>query len=440
LTGKHEKTVRTLLILDALRGIDSTGVAVIGHHSDVKIAKSLGNPYNLLDSKAFDRALAGRNCVIIGHNRWATQGKVNTLNAHPFHVGGIVGAHNGTLTNKYVLPDAKDFDVDSENLIHVMDKIGVPEAIGMVAGAWALVWYNTELGTINFLRNEERPLYFTMTEDNVIFWASERWMLEVALSRESVKHHEIVPLEVDTWLSIEIDDKDFLGKPHATPVKSKVAKPIPFQGQQTHYRKGWANEALNQTKTPVAEAAAKKSEPDSTTALSIIDQKVLDSTTKSVVPFPGPNPYKPAESVFLEVVGVGIDRSNATYYVCRDRNWPAHNIRLYKMPKDTIDFMGKHIECNIHQYRYTDKAGAYYKVEHSSVFLVDIKADKQEMFQDAKGKLITKAEWNHKYGTCAFCTGYVDPETAFKFTHEGETLCHICAEDKEVLACTNVKN
>src|SRR3546814_12623264 len=44
------------------------------------------------------RSLSGYNSkAFIGHNRAATLGKVNGLNAHPFRYDNIMGAHNGTL-------------------------------------------------------------------------------------------------------------------------------------------------------------------------------------------------------------------------------------------------------------------------------------------------------------------------------------------------------
>jgi hypothetical protein len=423
LTAKNEKSIRTLLILDALRGIDSTGIAVVSRQGDVKIAKEVGDPYQLFDTKRYDKAISGINSVIIGHNRWATQGRINATNAHPFDVGDIVGAHNGTLNNKYHLHDHSLFDVDSENIFHSMSKKGVPETVGIMDGAWALVWYDKTDKTINFLRNKERPLYITMTEDDVLYWASEEWMLSIGLSREGIKYKEIVELETDQWMSIELAANGQLGKPHITPCATKSVKPV-YQ-QHSNYRQGWANTG-NVTKAVVEEN------------MTVIDQtplipKATDSTSKSLtLPFVGPNPYKPQETVYLEVVGAGLDRQGAHYWVCRDRNYPENNIRLYKKNNDTIDYLGKFIECHIHQFRFTDKSGAYYKVEHSSVFLTEIGERKDVMFQDSKGKLITKGEWNDKHGVCAWCTGHVDPAQDFKFTSEGEAVCHLCVADKEV--------
>jgi hypothetical protein len=44
-----------------------------------------------------------RHRVLMCHTRQATSGKVCRENAHPFHVGGVVAAHNGIVYNEYEL-------------------------------------------------------------------------------------------------------------------------------------------------------------------------------------------------------------------------------------------------------------------------------------------------------------------------------------------------
>ena len=138
LTGTEEKILTNLLIVDSLRGTDSTGVAVINRVDDVKVAKAVGNPFELVESRAYTNALVGANKVIIGHNRYGTQGKINRRNAHPFEFDMLVGAHNGTLRSKHKLDDSRNFDVDSENLYHHIDKLGLYSAMEhlKVLGAW----------------------------------------------------------------------------------------------------------------------------------------------------------------------------------------------------------------------------------------------------------------------------------------------------------------
>lgn len=217
-----ETAFKQLLILDSLRGEDSTGIAFIHRDDEVTLAKEVGDPYYVLNSRKAINGFKRANAVIIGHNRFATTGKVNRANSHPFEVGEIIGAHNGTLKNRFSLPDAKDFDTDSECLYAWIEKDGVAKAIGGIEGAWALVWYDKRNESINFLRNAERPLFIATSKDKkTIFWASEKWMLSVVAQRNNLQM-DIAELSVDSHLCYEIpaSHKEF-NLPTITSVKGK---------------------------------------------------------------------------------------------------------------------------------------------------------------------------------------------------------------------------
>lgn len=421
---KHEKVFKTLLILDSLRGIDSTGVAVVNRKGEVKIAKSVGNPFILMDTKRFDRAMQGFNCVMIGHNRYATQGSVSDRNAHPFDFDTLVGAHNGTLRNKHVLDNHTDYDVDSENLYHHMDKNGVEDTIHKLDGAWCLIWFNKDEGTLNFLRNKERPLHMCYTNDGeTLFWASEKWMLSVALSREAVEHQDIFELPVDSWWKMEVYDDGTLGKPHVTPLKTKVPEPLPITNiYALPHRHQQQKPAVDAKKIEQQTGGAQKGETKSSAY--------------------SPNPYKAGVEYALLVTGTAVDRHGSAYYICSDRKNPKEIIRLYRHASDRVELLNKDIVACIHMFRYSDRDGAYHKVEYSSVRLANetVIEDKEERsYHDAKGKLIPVKEWMTKHGTCAWCTGHVDPEQAFKFTTSDEAICHHCAEDTEVANYVNFR-
>ena len=85
----------------SIRGTDSTGVSIIQPNSrrtyktllDSSTLVGTGDWTELLDSINVDTTIA------IGHVRLATHGIVKTRNAHPFHVGDVIGAHNGIIHN-----------------------------------------------------------------------------------------------------------------------------------------------------------------------------------------------------------------------------------------------------------------------------------------------------------------------------------------------------
>lgn len=191
---KHKKVFSDLLFFDTLRGTDSTGVAAIRANSDTQILKSTIPGYEFIETPRFDQHLKFNDLCWIGHNRYGTVGKNVKSNAHPFDICDkddlcvLVGAHNGTLRNKHVLTNDRDFGTDSEALFNEIANIGIHEAIAKVEGAWALTYYDHGLEELRFLRNKERPLCYAWEEDKkTLIWASEMWMIRVATSRNGVK-------------------------------------------------------------------------------------------------------------------------------------------------------------------------------------------------------------------------------------------------------------
>lgn len=203
---KDEATVKRLLIYDYFRGPDSTGIAVINKEgNEAKIVKIASHPLDLFDMTKFKAALSGyQSSVFMGHNRAATKGVVNTINAHPYEFDHIIGAHNGTLSASTFakLNDklGEKFEVDSQAIFACIAKFGIAETVALfqesVEGkqcpdAWALVWFDLKEGTLNFLRNKERPFWYAYSKEfDHLFWASEWPMIDAAL-KLSVQGYEL---------------------------------------------------------------------------------------------------------------------------------------------------------------------------------------------------------------------------------------------------------
>ncbi len=194
---KDKRMFETLLKLDTIRGPHSTGVARVGDDGKVGLVKEVGTPWDLIQYQNAEfyngcdrKVIGGSMKVLMGHNRWATIGAVNADNAHPFHVGKIVGAHNGTLLahSQRKLFRHEHLGTDSEAVMSNLNEHGVEDTFGKLEGAWALTWYNTEEDTFNIVRNKERPLYYSYNKKgDVLYYASEPWMIFTAAERHDVE-------------------------------------------------------------------------------------------------------------------------------------------------------------------------------------------------------------------------------------------------------------
>lgn len=204
----QEDMVMQLLMLDTQRGPHSTGLLSVAKVTGLpQIIKSLGTPWDLFDVPAFDTFWKRQHKVLLGHNRWATKGKITVRNAHPFSHGNIIGVHNGTLKDQSLLTNHKNFEVDSDNIIHDINQHGAVATIKKLDGAYCLVWFNELLQTINFVRNNERPLFLAKSKDGCsIYWASESWMLNVAASKARVDIEPPVVLPINSLVTYKVND------------------------------------------------------------------------------------------------------------------------------------------------------------------------------------------------------------------------------------------
>lgn len=209
--GPDERKVFTqLLEIDVIRGPHATGVVIVDNEDNVKFEKRAVPARDFIKKNELNlNGIYYGNKVLLGHNRYATVGKIDCdLMAHPFDYENVIGVHNGTLEWGWTfsIPDGHKFDSDSQALYSYINSEhnNINNVYNNVEGAMALSWFDKVNGTINFVRNNERPLYFTFSEDEMtLFWASEDWMLSGILGRNQVKHTKILQFEIDCHYSID---------------------------------------------------------------------------------------------------------------------------------------------------------------------------------------------------------------------------------------------
>lgn len=401
----HERAFRELLILDSIRGEHSTGVAAVSN-LDVRIAKVVGDPFELFRSRSFTEALAMPNKVLIGHNRYATAGAVNKKNAHPFQIDEIVGAHNGTLTNKYQLLDGHKFDVDSEALYNHMEKKGLESLLKTMNGAWALVWWDGRDETLNILRNKERSLYVaSLNAGGVIFWASEKWMLEVALSRNNLPVKEITAVTEDVHFAIPIGKDRSVGKAIGT---AAVGTAMPVV-QQKKFSVVTTNSGTATQQTGVVKQSKHVRHNN--------NQFIAAQLSRKNVEFYGMVSDK--------------DSFGGEYVDCYDEANSETSYRIYKNSYfDIQTLVGEPFTADIQSFATNVREGDYFKLSAGTVV---VSAPVEKYYRDANNKLLSKKEWEEKYQGCSFCTAPLVAGDPISFTKDGDCLCEDCAKNPQVL-------
>ncbi len=224
----RRKWIEHALLVDQLRGIDSTGLSIIPK-------QYMNSP--IPEIKTYKRALAAADYLqlagckdiladsstckfIMGHNRFATQGSKDDDNfAHPFSFGEITAMHNGTLTSRTGL--SHTHAVDSAAITMELAELQpdkYTELLATIQGAYTLVWYNAANHHIYLARNDKRPLYCAKAyKGTTMFFASEEWMITwlmdrisiVALDTNGKGETDVWSMATDTLLSIDLNKTEW---------------------------------------------------------------------------------------------------------------------------------------------------------------------------------------------------------------------------------------
>jgi len=190
----HLDLFEEMLWADALRGRDATGAFSVLSNTQVKLIKNEQGPEFLVGTKEWDKfrqTTMATGHVLIGHNRKATFGNITRENAHPFAEQNIILVHNGTVSNNITI---KNVEVDSHVICHNIVKDGYEKTLKELDGSFALIWYNIKEQKLYAIRNDQRPLCVSES-DNFVFFASEGYMLGWLLARNNIKTEKITMLD-----------------------------------------------------------------------------------------------------------------------------------------------------------------------------------------------------------------------------------------------------
>jgi len=146
---------------------------------------------------------------VIRHTRYATQGSPKvTENNHPIVIPGIVGVHNGHISNDdQIIADRKATrlgEVDSEAAFHLIDSSkDVSKDLGELQGRAALAWLEVRNPrTLHLARVSDSPLAIGQTPAGSVIFASTAYLLEKACESAKVEIDFVTELDELTYLKV----------------------------------------------------------------------------------------------------------------------------------------------------------------------------------------------------------------------------------------------
>ncbi|MDE2425659.1 MAG: hypothetical protein KGO96_07115 [Elusimicrobia bacterium] len=179
------------------RGGQSWGTLIVDDNGLPVVEKGMG-PLIQIDFEKLASAQMG-----YAHSRYATRGKINLKNSHPFEYGNIIGAHNGVISNAAELDHIYGRkEVDSE---HIFERISEKEGLSKFRGYGVIEFYDKEVPNALFLANignGDVTLFEiendTKSHTEAFYWTSLMEDGELALAGAGIKDFESYELTEGT--------------------------------------------------------------------------------------------------------------------------------------------------------------------------------------------------------------------------------------------------
>ena len=189
LSAPHNlKMFELMLSVSQMRGLDSTGIAVV-NEDNVEIVKGVLPPLALMWTEPYKNATSdvSKSIGLLGHNRLATNGKVSLTNAHPFRHKHVTLMHNGVLNEDIKIAGKPEGETDSETIALGIVERGIEAVWKELKGSAALIWWDSEERKLFTITNGDRPLALAISADGqTIYIASDDAFLNLAADILSV--------------------------------------------------------------------------------------------------------------------------------------------------------------------------------------------------------------------------------------------------------------
>ena len=209
-TGKQSVAKQILDALELLeyRGYDSAGMAIVDEtNGQVQIRKRAGR---VADLEKVWKANPVNGICGIGHTRWATNGGVSDVNAHPHRAGRVTLVHNGIIENyeelkdHFGLADELISDTDSEVVAAVLNRFytGDPhealfQTVKCLKGTFALVVIFDDIPDVIFAIRNVSPIVAAYREDGTMLASDVAALGGQATNYMVVPEYHVVELHTD---------------------------------------------------------------------------------------------------------------------------------------------------------------------------------------------------------------------------------------------------
>ena len=224
---------------DTLRGHHGTGVLGVDDKGKMSMYKRDLSGHDFIElQKAKDIIDSTDNVFAVAHNRWATRGTASNENTHPFQHGDITLFHNGTVTNIHSLSKEK-FNVDSDGVSYLINQndMDYKSILEEFEGGYSLVFYNEFDNTLNFARNEEKPMAFIKLDTGSYIFGSEIGMIEWLAKRNGLVIESSFTTKPGTVLTIPLDPNEDVRTISFKPKEAVLVKHYPyFDNKKKSYR------------------------------------------------------------------------------------------------------------------------------------------------------------------------------------------------------------
>ena len=446
-----EAVITELIYMNTVRGADSTGIAVVPENikKPVEIFKKAIPGYDFIQLKGYQKLIKqSDNSLIIGHNRAATRGSVSHQNAHPFSIDGPMGqvtlVHNGTIHNKHELTNGNTFGTDSEAICNSFAVNGVAETVEKLDGSFSLVWYEGKDNTLNFLRNEERPMEIILDVNlSRLYFASEKLMLESVLNRNNVAmgKHFTLPMKRHIKYSLKdskepISDTElkFYTKVYPAYSHNSNRRGVSWMGGRPGY---W--EGSKFIEIPSVEANKSRS-----------TEEVFDSFADIFL-----KDYKGKRVVFELMFSDEWDKKRKMFQLeGYEEGGNSLDVHAYLSKTDARRFMkGDKLEGTCYAWKSRNING-----KSGMILLVD---NVKNHFPRKEEKVVTHLpsldvylkgpagisyhvnEWTKKTESgCSYCTGNIFPamHDTMSWTHDGQPICPECTKELSTAVVTKLNS